>query len=197
MPVSSDSILVTTLLMHYPCLDSGERGPDSDSRSEEEAAKHSAMSALNAQIEKTKAVLEVKLQERDEYSAEFIRFQVCLSILLNNNFMSLVVKGNTVTKAFLDDYKVSPERLDADDMKSVLEQFQELVEHHTALPNDLPSTIIGLSSVLHTSRDYFDKEESTIEASIDAYLSQHVDLGTDITESPADFRILLGFLDSL
>lgn len=195
--VSSHSDLVISLLMRCSFLDSSERESGSATRDKEEAAMFWLVHALEAQIEQTNVDLKAKILKRDECNAKFAALQVCFSVFFNKHYMSLVYRGDFIMQVFLEDYKKNPQGLDANTPRTFAEQITEVINRNGALPVDLPSTIVGLSEVLHSRNDYFDQEALTVETSIDSYINKLVPHEASFTHSPTDLRVLLTYLDSL
>ena len=154
------------------------------------------MHALEEQIEQTKAKVEAKLVAREELNAKFVSFQVCLSVLLDDNYLRLLIEGDFIIQAFLQDYKSRPVGIDGEEGRNYVDYIEDLVKHNKDLPADLPSTTAALSDALY-NKEYFDKEETSVEKVIDDYIGGHVQQDANIALSAADYRILLGFLDAL
>ena len=157
-----------------------------------------AMRALEEKVQGSKAALDTKVKMRDECHARFVRFQLCLSILLDDKYTLLVTQGDSIVWAFLEDYKSKDVTFEGNDSGSnTLDQIKELVDVFQHLPRDLPSTVAGLSKALYGGEEYYEGNGSAVEKAIDGCIGAHIPHEGGISSAPSDYCTLLSYLDRM
>lgn len=168
---------------------------DSAPNARKEAARRTALHALERQIEQRKEQIEDLLCERNIYVERFNIFRKSLNILLDEDYLTMVISGDSVLDELIATCKLRKPNIHSDALSESFNGVQDAIKEH--YPNlDLRSAYDKLQSVIHDSDMYYDKEESVVERSVDTFLQTQLPSDSDIADCSPDYLILLSSLDS-
>ena len=132
--------------------------------------------------------------------SDFDCFRKCIAILTNDDFFTTALIDRTIIRGLTNDYAHVKHHVVT---QQILDSAGYAEEMYTKADRPLPQNINiqnvmrDLSQTLQRSEDYYKKKEEIVEKSIDDCINAHIPDEGDVASAPADYRILLSYLDSL
>ena len=134
--------------------------------------------------------------ERDAHIEDFNRLRKCLEILLDTGLFDMAIRDSAIVRKVTNDFAHVNYNVDNSSFHEMLGRVQEIfdaAQSDSMQEGQIQDSIDRLAGILYFSEDYFDKQVTNVEESVDQFIRSNAgEPGNYVT----DFHILLNRLDS-